>query len=111
MAPIADKRRTAGAWIAIRSEGDHDERPQPRIAFVQSCWHKDLVDQIKKGFIGEIAELGTPEANIDFFEVTGAFEIPLHARGWPRPAPTMPSSPPGSSSTAASTATSSSPKR
>ena len=23
---------------------------KPRIAFVQSCWHKDLVDQIKKGF-------------------------------------------------------------
>jgi len=51
-----------------------------RIAFVQSCWHKDLVDQIKKGFTSEIAELGTPEENIDFFEVTGAFEIPLHAR-------------------------------
>jgi len=51
-----------------------------RIAFVQSCWHKDLVDQIKAGFSSEIAELGTPEANLDFFEVTGAFEIPLHAR-------------------------------
>lgn len=50
-----------------------------RIAFVQSSWHKDLVDQIKKGFVSEIAELGTSEANIDFFEVTGAFEIPLHA--------------------------------
>lgn len=53
---------------------------KPHIAFVQSCWHKDLVDQIKKGFGSEIAELGTPEANIDFFEVTGAFEIPLYAR-------------------------------
>lgn len=51
-----------------------------RIAFVQSSWHKDLVDQIKKGFASEIAELGTPVENIDFFEVTGAFEIPLHAR-------------------------------
>lgn len=53
---------------------------KPRIAFVQSCWHKDLVDQIKKGFTAEIGELGTPAANLDFFEVTGAFEIPLHAR-------------------------------
>jgi 6,7-dimethyl-8-ribityllumazine synthase len=53
---------------------------KPRIAFVQSSWHKDLVDQIKKGFTAEIGELGTPEANLDFFEVTGAFEIPLHAR-------------------------------
>jgi 6,7-dimethyl-8-ribityllumazine synthase len=57
-------------------------QPQPkhRIAFVQSSWHKDLVDQIKKGFSAEIGELGTPVENIDFFEVTGAFEIPLHAR-------------------------------
>jgi 6,7-dimethyl-8-ribityllumazine synthase len=51
-----------------------------RIAFVQSSWHKDLVDQIKKGFSSEIAELGRPVEDIDFFEVTGAFEIPLHAR-------------------------------
>jgi 6,7-dimethyl-8-ribityllumazine synthase len=50
------------------------------IAFVQACWHKDLVDQIKKGFANEIAELGTPAENVDYFEVTGAFEIPLHAR-------------------------------
>ena len=51
-----------------------------RIAFVQSCWHKDLVDQIRKGFENEIGELGVPEDNIEYFEVTGAFEIPLHAR-------------------------------
>lgn len=53
---------------------------KPRIAFIQSCWHKDLVDQIKKGFANETAALGTPEEKIDFFEVSGAFEIPLHAR-------------------------------
>lgn len=51
-----------------------------RIAFVQSCWHKDLVDQIKHGFASEIAELGRPAENVDYFEVTGAFEIPLYAR-------------------------------
>jgi 6,7-dimethyl-8-ribityllumazine synthase len=62
-------------------ERDHPQSEhQSRIAFVQSCWHKDLVDQIKKGFIDEIAELGIPVDNLDFFEVTGAFEIPLHAR-------------------------------
>jgi 6,7-dimethyl-8-ribityllumazine synthase len=53
---------------------------EQRIAFVQSCWHKDLVDQIKKGFTAEIAELGTAAGALDFFEVTGAFEIPLHVR-------------------------------
>src|SRR5215217_297828 len=57
----------------------NDDRTR-RIAFVQSCWHKDLVDQIKKGFASEIPELSIPEEDIDFFEVTGAFEIPLHAR-------------------------------
>jgi 6,7-dimethyl-8-ribityllumazine synthase len=50
-----------------------------RIAFVQSCWHKDLVDQSRTTFIAEIGQLGIPESQIDFFEVTGAFEIPLHA--------------------------------
>jgi 6,7-dimethyl-8-ribityllumazine synthase len=50
-----------------------------RIAFVQSCWHKDLVDQSRTTFIAEIGQLGVPESQIDFFEVTGAFEIPLHA--------------------------------
>lgn len=54
---------------------DHDRR----IAFVQSCWHKDLVDQSRTAFIAEIGQLGVAESQIDFFEVTGAFEIPLHA--------------------------------
>lgn len=61
-------------------QGQSPNEQQPRVAFVQSCWHKDLVDQIKKGFSAEMAELGTPVENIEFFEVTGAFEIPLHAR-------------------------------
>jgi 6,7-dimethyl-8-ribityllumazine synthase len=50
-----------------------------RIAFVQSCWHKDLVDQSRTAFIAESGQLGIAESQIDFFEVTGAFEIPLHA--------------------------------
>jgi 6,7-dimethyl-8-ribityllumazine synthase len=50
-----------------------------RIAFVQSCWHKDLVDQSRTTFIAEIGQLGISESQIDLFEVTGAFEIPLHA--------------------------------
>ncbi len=51
-----------------------------RIAFVQSCWHKDLVDQARKAFLAEIAQLGTTESRVDCFEVTGAFEIPLYAQ-------------------------------
>ncbi|HRL21079.1 MAG TPA: 6,7-dimethyl-8-ribityllumazine synthase [Alcaligenes sp.] len=52
----------------------------PRIAFIQACWHKDIVDQARLGFIDEIRNLGQDPEHIDFFEVGGAFEIPLHAR-------------------------------
>ena len=50
-----------------------------RVAFVQSCWHKDLVDQIRSTFVAEAGQLGIAESQIDLFEVTGAFEIPLHS--------------------------------
>ncbi|WP_034292020.1 6,7-dimethyl-8-ribityllumazine synthase [Herbaspirillum sp. RV1423] len=51
-----------------------------RIAFIQACWHKEIVDQCRISFTAEIAKLGFAESNIDFFEVPGAFEIPLHAK-------------------------------
>jgi 6,7-dimethyl-8-ribityllumazine synthase len=51
-----------------------------RIAFVQSCWHKDIVDRCRDGFVPELARLGVAEDRIDFFEVPGAFEIPLQAQ-------------------------------
>jgi 6,7-dimethyl-8-ribityllumazine synthase len=51
-----------------------------RVAFVQSCWHRDIVDQCRTSFITEIAKLGIAETEIDCFEVAGAFEIPLHAK-------------------------------
>jgi 6,7-dimethyl-8-ribityllumazine synthase len=61
------------------SHSDPETDRSRRIAFVQSCWHKDLVDQSRTAFIAEIEQLGIPESQIDSFEVTGAFEIPLHA--------------------------------
>jgi 6,7-dimethyl-8-ribityllumazine synthase len=51
-----------------------------RIAFVQSSWHKDLVDESRAAFVAEIGRLGVAESRIDFYEVTGAFEIPLTAK-------------------------------
>ncbi|PWB33514.1 6,7-dimethyl-8-ribityllumazine synthase [Pseudomonas sp. SDI] len=51
-----------------------------RIAFVQACWHKDIVDQSRKGFVEEMARQGYSASDIDFYEVGGAFEIPLHAK-------------------------------
>ena len=56
-----------------QAEGD-------RIAFVQSCWHKDIVDRCRDGFVPEIARLDISNDLIDFFEVPGAFEIPLLAK-------------------------------
>ena len=51
-----------------------------RVAFVQSCWHREIVDRCRSSFLEEMGRLGTPESEIDLFEVTGAFEIPLHAK-------------------------------
>lgn len=50
-----------------------------RLAVVQSCWHKEIVDQCRRSFASEIEGRGLPSGQIDHFEVPGAFEIPLHA--------------------------------
>jgi 6,7-dimethyl-8-ribityllumazine synthase len=49
-----------------------------RIAFIQSCWHRDIVDRCTRSFMKEIQTLG--DYQVDQFEVPGAFEIPLHAK-------------------------------
>ena len=51
-----------------------------RIAFVQSLWHREIVDECRDAFLAEAGERGVPADGIDLFEVTGAFEIPLHAK-------------------------------
>jgi 6,7-dimethyl-8-ribityllumazine synthase len=58
-----------------------DSAPEnDRIAFVQSCWHRDIVDRGRDAFLQEMARLGVPSSQIDLLEVPGAFEIPLHAK-------------------------------
>jgi 6,7-dimethyl-8-ribityllumazine synthase len=54
--------------------------PGGRIAFIQSCWHKEIVDQCRIAFVAELRRLGRAEDAIDFLEVPGAFEIPLQAK-------------------------------
>jgi 6,7-dimethyl-8-ribityllumazine synthase len=61
----------------MESSGTED---QGRIAFVQSCWHREIVDVARDSFLAEVAERGVPADGVDLFEVTGAFEIPLHAK-------------------------------
>jgi 6,7-dimethyl-8-ribityllumazine synthase len=55
-------------------------KDQKRFAFVQSCWHREIVDQGRDAFLGEMASGGVPRSAIDLYEVPGAFEIPLHAK-------------------------------
>lgn len=55
--------------------------PNPsHIAFVQSCWHRDIVDQSRDGFLAELEAQGIHASQVDCYEVPGAFEIPLHAK-------------------------------
>ncbi|KMY86365.1 6,7-dimethyl-8-ribityllumazine synthase [Candidatus Paraburkholderia calva] len=61
---------------AVSAAGSH----RPRIAFVQACWHRDIVDQCKTSFIESMLAKGYAREDIDLFEVPGAFEIPLHAK-------------------------------
>lgn len=55
-----------------------DIAKRDRVAFVQSCWHRSIVDQLRDAFKTEFATLS--DRSIDFFEVPGAYEIPLHAK-------------------------------
>jgi 6,7-dimethyl-8-ribityllumazine synthase len=52
----------------------------PRIAFIQSCWHREIVDQSRLGFMRQLSEHGLSRKQVDCFEVPGAFEIPLQAK-------------------------------
>jgi 6,7-dimethyl-8-ribityllumazine synthase len=53
---------------------------EKRIAFVQSCWHRDIVDQARIAFLKKIHKVGLAAHVVDCFEVPGAFEIPLQAK-------------------------------
>ena len=49
-----------------------------RVAFVQSCWHRDIVDRLRDSFLEEFSHLDGRRVTV--FEVPGAFEIPLKAK-------------------------------
>ncbi|WP_420969013.1 6,7-dimethyl-8-ribityllumazine synthase [Bradyrhizobium sp. B120] len=58
-------------------EHPHFAKPQ-RVAFVQSSWHRDVVEECRISFLKEIEARHI--TNVDVFEVPGSFEIPLHAQ-------------------------------
>ena len=51
-----------------------------RVAVVKARWHADIVDQCHETFVTEIACLTKRRADVDEFDVPGAFEVPLMAR-------------------------------
>src|SRR5437879_10116051 len=54
-------------------------KPQ-RVAFVQSAWHREVIEQCRLAFLAEIEARNIERARIDLFEVPGSFEIPLHVQ-------------------------------
>jgi 6,7-dimethyl-8-ribityllumazine synthase len=54
-------------------------KPQ-RIAFVQACWHREVVQEARIAFLEEMEARHVPRTSVDLFEVPGSFEIPLHAQ-------------------------------
>lgn len=49
--------------------------PQPKYAFIKANWHAEIVDQALIGFCEVI-----DAAEVDVFDVPGAFEMPLMAQ-------------------------------
>ena len=62
-----------------RTQPNERSNNPKRIAFVQACWHKEIVDQCRASFSAEIGRYGFGDGDIDYFEVPGSFEIPLQA--------------------------------
>jgi 6,7-dimethyl-8-ribityllumazine synthase len=54
--------------------------PAPRLAFIQSGWHSDIVNQGRDAFLAEIKRHGVSRKSVDVLEVPGAFELPLLAQ-------------------------------
>ena len=89
---------------------DREQAQAVRLAFVQSTWHEEIVDQCRDSFIEEIAGLGVSSDRIDLFRVPGAFEIPSTPSDWPAAGCMRQSSAPAWWSTGESIVTTSSPR-
>ena len=51
-----------------------------RIAIISANWHDDIVHQARDAATARLVALGASAANIQHFELPGAFEIPLLAK-------------------------------
>jgi len=50
-----------------------------RVAFIQSCWHKGIVDQFRLSFKQHLLELEEDSVEVNYFTAPGVVEIPLLA--------------------------------
>src|ERR1700721_77563 len=76
-ANTTDSSETAGKPAA--PEHPRFAKPQ-RVAFVQSAWHREVVEAGRLAFLAEIEARHIARVQIDVFEVPGSFEIPLHVQ-------------------------------
>ena len=51
-----------------------------RVAVISSAWHRDIVANATAAIQAEFGRSSVPLDQVEYFEVPGAFEIPLHAR-------------------------------
>ena len=51
-----------------------------RVAYIEACWHHDIVEQARHSFTSRVASQGIGENQIDLFTVPGSLEIPLQAK-------------------------------
>ena len=65
------KSESEASVVALRSE---------RIAFIQACWHREIVDQARDAFMDAIEGFGFSRNQVEIFEVPGTLEIPLLAK-------------------------------
>src|SRR5260370_25814061 len=77
--PLNPSRPDSGPDRRGAAMNQRVDQKSGRIAFVQACWHKEIVDRCRTAFAAEIAKHGYDADDVDYFEVPGSFEIPLHA--------------------------------
>lgn len=51
-----------------------------RIAVVQACWHREIVEEARDAFVEDLTARGAARGDIEHFEVPGSLEIPLQAQ-------------------------------
>ena len=66
--------------LRSRTKAAQADSPPPwRIALIRAQWHADIVQRACDAFLDAIEQSPQPAPAVEVFEVTGAFEIPLHA--------------------------------